>query len=91
MSDYNKSEKLAFYNERKIESSKIWILFLFAGWSYGSMGQVGKQVLFYLTLGGFGLWTIYLLFTLGNKVKKYNRNIATQVGLSQEDISMLGL
>lgn len=91
MSDYNKNEKLSFYNERKLESSKMWILFLFFGWSYGSMGQMGKQIFFYLTLGGLGLWAFYVLFTLSSKVKKFNKNVAKQVGLNEEDISMLGL
>jgi hypothetical protein len=91
MSDYNKNEKLSFYNERKLESGKMWILFLFLGWSYGSMGQMGKQIFFYLTLGGFGLWMLYVLFTLSSKVKKFNKNVARQVGLNEEDIAMLGL
>lgn len=91
MNDYNKNEKLSFYNERKLESGRMWILFLFLGWSYGSMGQMGKQILFYLTLGGLGLWTIYVLFTLSDKIKKFNKNIARQVGLNEEDILMLGL
>lgn len=89
--DYTKNEKLSFYRERKIDSGKMWILFLFLGWSYGSMGQMGKQILFYLTLGGLGIWTIYLIFTLNGKVKKYNRSIAEQIGLSEEDMNMLGL
>ena len=91
MSNYSKNEKLSFYNERKLDSGKMWILFLFLGWSYGSMGQMGKQIFFYLTLGGLGLWTLYVLFTLNGKIKKLNKNVATQVGLSEEDVSMLGL
>jgi len=91
MSDYNKNEKLSFYNERKLESGKMWILFLFLGWSYGSMGQMVKQIFFYLTLGGLGLWMLYVLFTLSSKVKKFNKNVARQVGLNEEDIAMLGL
>lgn len=91
MSDYSKNEKLSFYNERKLESSKMWILFLFLGWSYGSMGQMGRQIFFYLTFGGLGLWTLYVLFTLNSKVKRYNRDIARQLGLDKEDITMLGL
>lgn len=91
MSDSNKNEKLSFYHERKLESSKMWILFLICGWSYGSMGQMGKQIFYYLTLGGLGLWALYVLFTLGGKIKKFNKDVAKQVGLNEEDISMLGL
>lgn len=91
MNDYNKNEKLNFYNERKLDSSKMWMLFLLLGWSYGSMGQMGKQIFFYLTFGGMGLWCFYVLFTLSDKVKKFNKNVARQVGLDEADISMLGL
>jgi len=91
MENYNKNEKMAFYNEKKFSSTKAWILFLFLGWSYGSMNQMVKQVFFYLTLGGLGLWSFYLLFTLNSKIKKYNKNVAKNVGLSEEDITTLGL
>lgn len=52
---------------------------------------MGKQICFYLTLGGFGLWTLYVLFTLSGKVKKYNKEVAIQVGLEESDVTMLGL
>jgi len=57
---------------QKADSTKIWLLFLFLGWSYGSLGQPWKQVFFYLTFGGFGFWTIYRLFTLNKAIRKYN-------------------
>ena len=79
------------YNSRKLDSSKIWILFLLLGWSYGSMDQMLKQVIYYLTFGGFGIWTIYRLLTLNGKIKNYNRNIAKESGLSEEDMIKLGL
>jgi hypothetical protein len=91
MENYNKTEKMNFYNQRKLESGTTWILFLLLGWYYGSVNQMGKQVFFYLTLGGLGLWSLYLLFTLSGKIKKHNRAVAEQVGLSNEDIAMLGL
>ena len=91
MSDYSKNERLFFYNERKVNSGKAWLLFMFLGWSYGSLGRMGKQIFYYLTIGGFGLWTLYVLFTLSGKIKGYNRNVAKEVGLDDEDITMLGL
>tara|TARA_B110000503_G_scaffold141231_1_gene234115 strand:- start:42 stop:329 length:288 start_codon:yes stop_codon:yes gene_type:complete len=89
--DYSKTDKINIYNGRKLESTKMWILFLFLGWSYGSMGSMGKQILYYLTLGGFTIWGIYLLFTLNGKIKKYNKNIALEVGLDENDLMKLGL
>ena len=91
MDEYNKNEKLAFYNQSKLDASKIWLLFLLLGWSYGSMGQMGKQILYYLTIGGLGIWAIYRLFTLNGKVKKYNRDIALRVRLDATDLLKLGI
>ena len=91
MEEYNRNEKINFFNQRKVESSKAWLLFLLLGWSYGSLGSMGKQIFFYLTIGGLGLWGFYVLFTLNSKVKKHNKEIAKQIGLSHSDIEMLGL
>lgn len=87
---YTKNEMLTFYKEQKCDKTNIWLLFLLLGWSYGSLDQMGKQI-FYLTLGGLGLWSIYLLFTLNSKVKDYNLNIAKTIGLDGQDLIMLGL
>ena len=54
--------KEVIYNRRKVSKSKAWLLFLFFGWSYGSFNKPGKQILFYLTAGGLGLWTIIFIF-----------------------------
>lgn len=80
-----------FYNEKKLSKSQIWILFLFLGWSYGSMGQMGKQILFYITGGGLFMWLIYRLFTLNKAIKKYNQKIADECGISYEDQKLMGL
>ena len=36
----------------------------FSWLDYGSLGSMVKQIFYYLTLGGLGLWTLYRLFTL---------------------------
>ena len=84
-------EKIMIYNDRKANSSTIWVLFLFLGWSYGSLGQIGLQILYYLTLGGLGLWTLIRLFTLSGAIKDYNRKIAYEVGLTAEQMRSLGI
>lgn len=91
MSNYTTAEKLVFYNERKKEKSNTWLLFLFTGWSYGGFGDTAKQVLFYLTLGGFGLWTLYVFFTLNRKIRLYNLSQAKKVGLDADVMNMLNL
>lgn len=71
--------KELIYEMRKAKN--VWLTFMFLGWSYGSLGQIGKQIFFYLTFGGFGLWTIYVLFTLNKKINKYNNAIRVELGL----------
>ena len=85
------NDKLFFYNNRKANSSTIWILFLFLGWSYGSLDKAGLQVLFYLTFGGFGIWAFVRLFTLNASIKTYNRQLATKIGLTNEEMLALNL
>lgn len=85
------NNKLALYEAKKANSTKIWLLFLFLGWSYGSLGQVGLQILYYLTLGLGGFWVLFRLFTLNGAIKKYNRDIASRIGLSSEEMRALNL
>jgi hypothetical protein len=80
MSD--KTEKLLMAQQELVKPSTIWLLFLFLGWSYGSMGKVGMQILFYLTLGGFFIWTFVRLFTLSSAIKEYNNRVYLKVGLN---------
>ena len=85
------TQDLMIYNSRKKDSSTIWLLFIFLGWSYGSLGKMGLQIIYYLTLGGFGIWALIRLFTLNGAIKDYNRKVAIEVGLSSDDILKLGL
>jgi len=85
------TDKLMIYNQRSVNKTTTWLLFLFLGWSYGSMDQIGKQILFYFTLGGIGLWTLYRLFTLNGAIRKYNLRIAAEVGMDNKEMAVLGL
>lgn len=89
MNDQN--TKLIVAQNKMVKSSTIWVLFLFLGWSYGSMDKIGVQILFYCTLGGLGIWTIVRLFTLSGAIKDYNKKIGTQSGLTEEQLNLLGL
>ena len=66
-----------------IKPSTAWILFLFLGWSYGSMGSMGKQIFYYLTLGGLGFWALYRLFTLNGAIKRHNDAIYKKYNITQ--------
>ena len=85
------ANKIMIYQSRKANPTTIWLLFLFLGWSYGSLDKIGLQILFYITLGGVGIWTLIRLFTLNGAIKDYNRQIAAQVGLTKEEKLTLGL
>lgn len=85
------TNKLLAYESRKANPTTIWLLFLFLGWSYGSLDKVGIQILYYITLGGFGFWAFVRLFTLSGSIKNYNRRIATQVGLDNKEMDTLNL
>lgn len=85
------AQRLMIYSSTKKESSTIWLLFLFFGWSYGSLDSIGLQLLFYITAGGFGIWWIIRLFTLGGAIKEYNKKQAIMAGLNPQQMVSLGL
>ena len=85
------NDKLLAFNSRKANSTNIWLLFLFLGWSYGSLGKIGLQILYYFTLGGFGVWVLIRLFTLNGAIKKYNRTISNELKMDAEDMNLLNL
>ena len=66
-----------------VKPSTIWLLFLFLGWSYGSLGKVGIQILFYVTFGGFLIWTLVRLFTLSSAIKQYNNKVYLKYDLKE--------
>lgn len=85
------SEKMMIYKERKLDGTLTWVLFLFLGWFYGSFEQYLKQILYYITLCGFGLWWIYVLFTLSSKIREHNRKVAIEIGFTGNELYRIGL
>lgn len=85
------NSKMLKYQNNACDKTMTWLLFLFFGWSYGSMGRSGLQILYYLTCGGFGLWTLIRLFTLNDAIKEYNRGVAMRVGMDNQEMAALGL
>ena len=84
-------ENLMIYEATKLNSTVIWLLYLFLGWSYGSMDKIGKQILFYVTFGGLGVWALIRLFTLNGAIKEYNRKKAILANLSSKQMIAMGL
>lgn len=84
-------DKQFAYQQRSLNPSTMWLLFLILGWSYGSMDKMGKQILYYITFGGLLLWFFYRLFTLNGAIKRYNKQIAYECGFTNDEIIQLGL
>lgn len=85
------TSKMLAYQNAAANKTTVWLLFLFLGWSYGSMDKIGLQIVYYITLGGLGFWTLYRLFTLSGAIKEYNRGIAARVGMDNQEMAVLGL
>lgn len=85
------TSKLLAYQNAAANKTTVWLLFIFLGWSYGSMDKIGLQILYYITLGGYGFWLLYRLFTLNGAIKEYNRGIAARVGMDNQEMAVLGL
>ena len=68
------------YLQSKVKSSGTAYLFwFFFGAHYAYLGKWGIQILYWLTLGGFGICAIIDLFLMSGKVNKYNANIFQQI------------
>lgn len=68
------------YLQSKVKSTGVAYLFWFLlGAHYAYLGKWGLQILFWITLGGLGLWWIIDLFTMPGKVNNYNSDIFRQL------------
>ena len=75
------------YLQSKLKSTgKAYLYFFFFGAHYLYFGKLFFQILFWVTLGGFGMWLLFDLFTLSTKVKIYNDRIHKKIEeLEQQD------
>ena len=68
-------EKIAdkYYLKSQIKSTgtAYFLLFLF-GFHYVYMNKLILQILYWITLGGLGIWTIVDLVTLANRISTHN-------------------
>lgn len=68
------------YLQSKVKSTGTAYLFWFLlGAHYAYLGKWGIQILYWITLGGLGIWALIDLFTMSGKVNKYNADIFQQI------------
>ena len=69
------------YLQSQIKSTgTAYLLFFFLfGTHYAYLGKWGIQFLFWLTLGGIGIWWLIDLFTMSSKVNNHNAIIFHQI------------
>lgn len=68
------------YLQSKVKSTGTAYLFWFLlGAHYAYLGKWGIQILYWITLGGLGIWALIDLFTMSGKVNKYNADIFHQI------------
>ncbi|PIZ06037.1 MAG: TM2 domain-containing protein [Flavobacteriales bacterium CG_4_10_14_0_8_um_filter_32_5] len=55
------------------------LFFLLFGTHYAYLGKWGWQILFWITLGGLGIWAFIDLFTIPRKVNRHNAKIFMKI------------
>jgi hypothetical protein len=56
-------------------SGVAYICWFIIGCHYAYLGKWGIQILFWVTLGGLGIWALIDLFTMPGKVARHNAPI----------------
>lgn len=56
-----------------------YLCWFFLGCHYAYLGKWGLQILYWITLGGLGIWAFIDLFLIPSKVNAHNLRIANQI------------
>lgn len=69
-----------YYLQSKVKSTgTAYLLWFFLGAHYAYLGKWGLQILYWITLGGIGIWALIDLFTMSGKVNRHNASIFQQI------------
>lgn len=64
----------------RVKSTGTAFLFWFLlGAHFAYLGKWGLQIIFWLTLGGLGIWALVELFLISGRVQEYNASIYQQL------------
>jgi len=68
------------YLQSKLKSTgTAYLLWFFFGAHYAYLGNWGTQILYWITLGGLGIWALIDLFSMSGKVNRHNATIFQQI------------
>lgn len=68
------------YLQSKMKSTgTAYLCWFFLGVHYAYLGKWGLQFLYWLTIGGLGVWMLIDLFHIPTKVSNHNRIISSQI------------
>jgi hypothetical protein len=56
-----------------------YLCWFFLGCHYAYLGKWGLQILYWITLGGIGIWVLIDLFHIPSKVNSHNLKISMQI------------
>ena len=56
-----------------------YLCWFFLGCHYAYLGRWGLQILYWITLGGLGIWAFIDLFVMPSKVNAHNLIISSQI------------
>lgn len=75
-----------FELQGKIKSVGIaYLLWFVLGAHYAYLGKWGVQFLYWITLGGVGIWALIDLFTMSKKVSNINAPLLEQIELLEKN------
>jgi len=85
--NWTQEQKDIFVNRFRSQVKEVTIAYM--SWlalnaHYAYLGDWGKQVLYWITLGGLGIWALVDLFNMKDLVRNKNREIARRIAQEVE-------
>jgi len=79
LSAQRQEEFVEEYRRKAKSAGTAYLLWLLLGWHYIYLRKWGLQILFWLTIGGIGIWWIIDLFRIPSMIRDYNKDVAVDV------------
>lgn len=76
------------YEVRKKSAFFAYFFWFFFGFHYLYLGRIGIQLIYWLTVGGFGFWMLIDLFRIPGMVERKNEDIARELTAQYQAIGV---